>query len=375
MVKKIIVRWLTGYLLLITNGLLAQPSLQGVVVSGDNGEPLPSANVFLANTTKGTVTDNSGKFRITQLPPGRFDLVVSYVGFETLVIPIHTDSLKYYRILLTPSANQLAEVKIKARRDPDWEQNLAFFRKNFIGQSVNAARCRLLNPEVLWFDDDRANLRLTAGAREPLLIENQALGYRLKYQLESFVFDSRQKAVTYLGYPVLEAMVPRNARQQNRWLANRRKAYLGSTMHFMRALHRRSLAEDGFLVQRIVEKPDTVRSKPQTVRYLIRDTLRYAGLLNLEVSTATQTRLQMDGLFQVTYQHEKEDLAYLRMQRPFGPPPRAGGAQTSVVHMLNPFVDIEANGNFYEPLGILVEGYWSWEKIAELLPLDYELSP
>ncbi|GAB3323017.1 carboxypeptidase-like regulatory domain-containing protein [Larkinella ripae] len=372
MAKKAVIYFLVCVNLLVSSGLCAQ-SLQGVVLSVDNGEPLPSANVFLANTTKGTTTDAKGRFRLGGLPAGRFDLVVSYVGFETLVFQIHTDSLKFYRIGLQPAANQLAEVSVKAQRGPDWETNLAFFRQNFIGQSTNAAQCKLLNPDVLWFDDNRAEQRLTAGAREPLLIENRALGYRLKYQLESFVFDSRQKAITYLGYPVLEDLKPRNARQQKRWLANRRKAYLGSTMHFMRSVYGRTLPESGFLVQQLVEKSDTVRTQPKTVRYLIRDTLRHERIL--DSSVPGQTRLQFGDLLQVTYLREPEEPGYLEMLRPFGAPPKASGAQTSVLHLLDPFVEIEANGNYYEPLGILVEGYWSWEKIAELLPLDYELSP
>ncbi|GAB3246980.1 carboxypeptidase-like regulatory domain-containing protein [Larkinella harenae] len=371
MVKSI---WFLGFFL-IANGLWAQFSIQGLVISGDNGEPLPSANVFLSNTTKGTTTDEKGRFHLTGLPSGQFDLVVSYVGYETLVFQIRTHEPKFYRIVLTPSANQLAEVKVKAQRGPDWEENLIFFQKNFIGQSANATQCKLLNPEVLWFDDNRAQSRLTAGAREPLLFENRALGYRLKYQLESFVFDAREKFVTYLGYPVLEDLTPRNARQQKRWAANRRKAYLGSTMHFMRALHQRALPENGFLIQRIVEKTDTTRAKPKTVRYLVQDTLQYAHMVNLDSSTTDQTRLQFNDLLQVTYLHEKEELAYLKAQRPFGALPRTGGPQTSVIHLLHPFVDVEANGNYHEPLGILVEGYWSWEKVAELLPLDYELSP
>lgn len=375
MVEKTVPAFLLLALFLIATELRAQSLVQGVVSSVDNGEPLPSASVFLANTTKGTTTDDKGRFQISNLPSGRFDLVVSYVGYETLVFQIHTDSLKFYRIGLTPLANQLAEVKVKAQRGPDWEANLLFFRQNFIGQSPVAAQCKLINPEVLWFDDNPADLRLTAGAREPLLIENQALGYRIKYQLKSFVFDSRQKAVTYLGYPVLEDLPARNARQKKRWLANRQKAYLGSTMHFMRALHQRTLAEDGFLVQRMIEKTDTVRSRPKTARYLIRDTLQYAQILDLGLSTTVRSRLQFQDLLQVTYLRETEDPGYLKMQRPFGPPPKASGTQTSVVHLQDSFIEIEANGNYYEPLGILVEGYWSWEKIAELLPLDYALTP
>lgn len=147
-------------------GTLAQRMLRGVVANGETGEVLPFANVFLANTTKGTTTDQAGQFQLLNLPVGRYDLVASYVGFETFSFPIQTDTARFYKILLKPQTNELATVTVRARRDPAWASRLQTFKTQFIGQSANARQCRLLNPDTLWFSSDSV-YSLQAGAREP----------------------------------------------------------------------------------------------------------------------------------------------------------------------------------------------------------------
>jgi hypothetical protein len=58
--------------------------IKGVVQDAVTHAPLPFANVFLNNTTKGTVTDEKGEFLLKVLhEPGSYELVVSYVGYES----------------------------------------------------------------------------------------------------------------------------------------------------------------------------------------------------------------------------------------------------------------------------------------------------
>jgi hypothetical protein len=44
--------------------------------------------------------------------------------------------------------------------------------------------------------------------------------------------------------------------------------------------------------------------------------------------------------------------------------------QISAIDILNGFV-IEENGYFYDQSDVTNIGYWSWKKLAELLPYDY----
>ena len=51
---------------------------------------MPFATVFLSGTNKGTVTDQVGSFTLSNAPTGKFDLIVSYLGFATLKTTIET---------------------------------------------------------------------------------------------------------------------------------------------------------------------------------------------------------------------------------------------------------------------------------------------
>ncbi|XWW47658.1 carboxypeptidase-like regulatory domain-containing protein [Fibrella sp. USSR17] len=362
--------------LLTTLSVQAQFTLRGKVVNAVDEQPVPFCSVFLANTTKGTTADENGNFVLANLPAGRFDLVVSSVGFETLASPLNTNQPAQLLVRIMPSANQLAEVQVRASRDPEWLEQLDVFLKNFIGTSKNAQECRIVNQNVLWFDDNRTTLRLTGGAREPLVIENKALGYRIRYVLDQFLFDYGHKSVSYLGYPVYELMKPRNRRESLRWEQARKAAYLGSSMHFMRTLHAKKTAEEGFEIRRMVERTDSTKVGGQwrvkQARYLVKDALPATFILNDDASTDSTTALAFENLIQVTYTGEKEAPEYVRYSNPFSSNPGAPGPQTSIIHMLEPLVTIERNGNFYNPLGVVFEGYWGWEKMAELLPLTYE---
>ena len=45
--------------------------------------PLPYANIILDSTTKGAVTDENGKFIITNVSQGTYNIAVSFTGFTT----------------------------------------------------------------------------------------------------------------------------------------------------------------------------------------------------------------------------------------------------------------------------------------------------
>jgi hypothetical protein len=60
-------------------------TLAGVVVDEATGEPLPNANVLLADASTGTATDDAGLFTFASLVGGSHRVVVTYVGYETEV--------------------------------------------------------------------------------------------------------------------------------------------------------------------------------------------------------------------------------------------------------------------------------------------------
>lgn len=60
--------------------------IAGRVEDKETGEPLAGVNVYIPGTNFGAATDQDGFYYILQIPPGKYDVRVSYVGYHTLNI-------------------------------------------------------------------------------------------------------------------------------------------------------------------------------------------------------------------------------------------------------------------------------------------------
>lgn len=70
-------------LLMCSASVMAQVSeVSGVVVAGDDGQPVAGASVRIDGTNSGTVTDAEGKFHLSGLPSSSRTLVISYLGMK-----------------------------------------------------------------------------------------------------------------------------------------------------------------------------------------------------------------------------------------------------------------------------------------------------
>jgi hypothetical protein len=150
--------------------------------------PLEGASVFAQNTTKGTLTDKEGTFRL-HLEKGGYEIVVSFTGYLSKTINLEVTGDRTFNLQLEKGDKTLGEVIIKNTNEvPNgWEKYGGFFKDHFIGASANADSCELLNPQALKFLYFKRNDRLKVLAAEPLQIRNRALGYTLRYELDSFV--------------------------------------------------------------------------------------------------------------------------------------------------------------------------------------------
>ncbi len=93
-----------------------QGTIRGFVYEKESGEPALFTSVYLLGTTYGAATDINGYFTITKVPDGKYTLVVTYLGFDTLreniaIIGSTMLSKKYY---LTKAAYILQGVSISA---------------------------------------------------------------------------------------------------------------------------------------------------------------------------------------------------------------------------------------------------------------------
>ncbi|HEY9116649.1 MAG TPA: carboxypeptidase-like regulatory domain-containing protein, partial [Roseivirga sp.] len=236
--------------IIILKRIYSERKIEGRVIDEETQEPLPFANVFIDNSTLGVATDLQGNFTIENIPDIGFNLVVSYVGYESKTIPFnYKHDVENRRFIvemkIDPIALESIQVFGKSRkRSRDDRQLYRRFEDEFLGRSDNAKNCLIVNPEVLEFEilDSLNNYKVTA--EDMLYVENRALGFRIGYLLEEFRFENGLKM--NIGKAQFKELEPKSRRQYRDWEEARERAYKGSVQHFLNALITGKLDEQGF---------------------------------------------------------------------------------------------------------------------------------
>ena len=82
----------------------------GVVISEEDGQPVIGASVLVKGTQIGIVTDIDGKFELTNVPSSAKTLVISYIGMETVKVPVKPS----VKVFLKSNTELLDEVMVVA---------------------------------------------------------------------------------------------------------------------------------------------------------------------------------------------------------------------------------------------------------------------
>lgn len=373
MLKKIllIVLWIAFAQL-----VQAQRTISGKIIDVNTKQALASASVFLANTSVGTNANSAGEFKLEIAGPGRFNLVVALIGYETYATEVSVqENITGIKIELKPQVAELAEVVVGNYDKNGWEKWGEFFMEMLIGNTPNALNCKLLNKEAVKFTFSKKENILRAFATEPLRIENNALGFDLTYSLTQFEHNYKTRIFYYQGYPLFSEKKPRNNRQYQKWISNRKETYKGSLMHFMRSLFRNKIIEEGFEIKKIIkqktssasikinglpleEEIDVLIDKPLTG-----DSIAFA----IDDNTAG---LQFKDYLQVVYKNKVMSPLYVRTKRNIA----LGDPITAKLFMpdATKTLSVLANGSYFFGRDILTLDYWAWsEKLSNLLPLEY----
>ena len=91
--------------------------IEGYIADAENKTPLSGATVIVSGN-KGDNTNAFGKFSITHINPGQYELVVSHVSYKTEVIPVEVKEnlISSISIALKKTNLDLAEVKISGKK-------------------------------------------------------------------------------------------------------------------------------------------------------------------------------------------------------------------------------------------------------------------
>jgi len=346
------------FCLLLTFSVFSQEKqrISGVIKDAKTKEVIPGANVYLEGTTIGTQADSLGLFTLRNIVRGRYQLVGSFVGYKPAFQFIDINSQpKEYIILLEKDNQTLAEVRVVAGRDKDWEKGLRKFERAFLGDSYNKKEVRLLNKEVLNFEEDEGRFLATAIA--PLVIENLSLGYRVTYTLDRL--EQTKDLTSFRGLGRYEFLPSTDVKQQNRWKENRKEAYLGSLSHFLKAMVENRLEAEGFNAYLL--KPGVQQIGRKGYFYDI-STNRHFPFQPTELIKPYQDLLVLDTQNAI-------ELVY--NQRRVSRPIFVDAPYPYTVLIPKGRVLLSQTGNLMDPFSLEMRGDMGRIGMAELLPLDY----
>jgi len=371
--------------LLFYQQAFTQQQVSGIVLNAEDNSKLISASVFINNSSKGTITNADGKFVIYGLTETNFELVISYIGFLTVSINITSQNInEVHTIKLYPRKQELAEISVSAPEKNGWRKWGKLFTENFIGTSDFASVCKIENPEVIRFFRDKKTSTLHAYSNDAIRIKNRALGYNIKYQLEDFTYDPYNKRMFYIGYTVFENFKTNNKNRKGEWEKNRKQAYEGSILHFMRSLYKDSLKAQHFNVREKIKIYDSdtlyqqiyhqsinfsqsiiVNNKFYIVKYGAINPVKERPDYIVLIDTAEFSFKKAITFYEIKKQKKLSFQNYLEVTY------NKVRFNSDITLVNDGSLIIDENGFYFSPIYLLTSGYWSTQRMAELLPTDY----
>lgn len=366
---------------------LFSATLTGTVKDAADGKPLESASVFIAGTTFGTNTRPDGSFTLNYTASGSSQLVVAHLGYQTYTkntgeLPVDEP----LHVALSVKSMQLSTVNVYGF-DSNRKKNMAEFLFGFFGDSEFGKGCTIMNPNVLHLmrkpiPGKIGQDELHVSADSDLFIENKLLGYTIRYTLERFVLS--KYACTFKGYPFFLDNLE-HCKNKERVQEYRERAYLGSQMHFFRSLFTKTLQEEGFKIYKVERDgnfnimgshyglmSDTL-FVPVPNQHMVQ-TEKPLNLYESLFSTDKVAALQYNGPFEVRYTLNGEDKAYGKRSFYYDGMDRTIGQQTSIVLLEGNNVVFFPNGACKNAGSLTTIGYWSFKKVGEILPWEYQPS-
>jgi hypothetical protein len=390
---------LSGCLIFFTHSFVAaQYFLSGRVMDSATGSGMAGATVFLSNATKGTSTITDGTFMLANIRAGQYELVVSMIGYEafstTLMINANNANISIHLSRKAVSLRPVIVLPDKIR-----QRYYEIFKRVFIGRFENADRCKIVNPEILYFDFDKTTNTLSASTDDFLVIENKGLGYRIKFLLRTFTHTSsiRDPSLSYYEGQALFEELPGGPAKIKRWQKSRLEAYAGSNMHFFRSAAAGKLQMDGFVMHNLVRMPnkdrpsdDSIRANinrlknarnavtdlitdsidfwqrkydiPKTIQVLSGDTLAQSSVIK---------RTDQPGIFALTFKNLL-NVSYAKKKK-WARQPGTSGTPYSILNLQQAYAFFDSNGVLLDPRSLILEGYWAdYGTMASMLPNDYQ---
>jgi len=321
-----------------------QSIIEGRVLEKSTGAPINNANVYISGTTWGSATDNNGYFKILFLPAGTYELVASTIGYKseskTITLKANMDYQTEFK--LEEASYELESVIVISEAPEEWKNNYELFKKRFLGETKFSVDCVIENPEYINLEWTATN-ELKASANKPIIVINNALGYKVSCELVSFIWNPKSSKVNFMVRTLFSELPDTTGILKEKWLKNRSEAYYGSIEHFLKSVITDSLSSNGFRVY-IALSPSIGKQ----------DLLRFDQ--SLVKPDGDDFDLSFVGFLKIEY----------ILRDPVHP-------EVSWMKLLYPQVTLDNFGFPIEPYPFDVYGFWALKGLADMLPKYFSL--
>jgi len=370
--------------------------ISGVITDSLTHKPVANVSVYIGNTSIGTTTNESGLYIFNSLGPGTHTIIASSIGYQPKQVQVFLRENETLDIPLKTQTVELKEVVISSNSDRAKSLNL--FKKRFIGESEYSELCKITNEDILKLSFNGGSLK--ASTKDFLIIENRALGYKLRFLINEYTFDTRSNNYHYSGSVFFEELNG-SEKEKKTWNKNRKEVYNGSFKEFLSALSQQRVSEDGFVVKRFFREanpkrpPDSILIKKleyfKTLKRTkaIEDSFAYVKKIFLlpkiieradkgELMGSDITKLSFkpgisdlnfQGYLYVIYKKKRVDDSFENLFRA----PGSSNFQISIVKNRDQGdpVEFDKNGIQLTKGSLFFEGAWADASVAKLLPNDY----
>ncbi len=373
------------FLIILLNDIAASTAcIHGRVIDQTTKQPIPNANIYLANTSIGTITNSEGYFELKKIPKGTFDIIFSHVSYyyqkeRRLLNHMYND---IGTIELSTKAYQLPMVLVEGEEESLWNDQYEYFIEEFIGENENADSTYIVDPYKIdfWENDGK----LFASCDDPIEIINKSLGYRIKYFLD--YFEASSEYTKFSGNSVFTPLSSNSKMDSVKWLGNRDETYFGSFRHFITVLNESystylALPESynySFNIDSLSTKGDSflnsngffiykVFALPwESPRLIVDEPISIKGLLS-RGKIETERYLNISNYLRIYFipNYNEEDYPFNFNIK------NARGVQSSFIELAQDSIMIDILGRYYDKFGIHTYGKFGRERISNMLPYEY----
>jgi len=309
--------------------------VKGRILDQKTGNSIGFASVYFNGTLVGTLANQNGYFELDISKFLLMPLTISALGYYSVTLTNFSPD-KALSIYLTPKVFELKEVVVSAKAYAKARRgNIKLFKTQFLGQTLNALKCEITNINDITLIYDSDNETLKAFSSKPILIVNNALGYKITYYLDKFEYGKTNNSLILTGNYVFKEDLTNNKIQKQFFEKRRKTTYLGSRMHFFRALWVNDLDSAGFEVKNGGNEK-----------------LNYDELV---------TQIDRSKSIDQTKYMKNLNFLYINYLSKWG---------GSVIDILKDSVCFDKHG-YFDPFGINWDGEMAKPRIADLLPYDY----